>query len=402
MLSDIVVLDLSRALAGPSAAQTLGDLGATVIKIETPHGGDDSRSWGPPFVGPAEDSQSTYFLSCNRNKQSVTVDLRSPDGRRLFTRLVMQADVLVENFRVGGLDRLDLGHRELRELNPRLIICSITGFGHDGPDAGRAGYDQIAQGEAGLMSLTGPDGHTPTKVGVPIADILAGMNATIGILAALHERVTTGLGRTVRTSLLAGVIAAHTFQGTRWTVAGETPTALGNQHPSIAPYGLYRTADSAIQVSVGSDSLWARFAALLGIDGHDARFATNHDRVAHRDALTDTIEAAFAKHPADYWLAALADAGIPVGMVRSLPQAFGWDQTIAQGLLVDVDHPTLGPIQLPGSPLRFDDNHYSSARARHLPPPRLGEHNDAVHAWLHERERRASGAEVSNLAPDCR
>src|SRR5882724_3497656 len=268
-LAGVVVLDLTRALAGPHATMLLADLGARVIKVEQPGTGDESRHWGPPFAtpprspraagqaggpageraaGPAGDQPageavSVYFLACNRNKESVTCDLRTDAGRDLLSRLARRADVLVENFRPGVLDRLGFSVSRLHELNPALVICSITGFGHDGPEGARPGYDQIVQGEAGLMSVTGPDPGHPVKAGLSIADVLAGMNAALGVVAALHERSATGLGRVVRTSLLASVIGAHAFQGTRWTVAGEVPVATGNHHPSIAPYGAFRCAD---------------------------------------------------------------------------------------------------------------------------------------------------------------
>jgi crotonobetainyl-CoA:carnitine CoA-transferase CaiB-like acyl-CoA transferase len=230
-LNDILVIDLSRALAGPHAAMMLGDMGARVIKIEHPKGGDDSRSWGPPFVGPDQARESTYFLSCNRNKESVTLDLKSEQGRDTLGRLVARADVLVENFRPGVLDRMGFTTEHLHELNPALVVLSITGFGHDGPEGQRAGYDQIAQGEAGLMSLTGSAPGEPTRVGLPIGDLLAGMYGAYGVVSALHERHRTGRGRVVRTSLLASIVGVHAFQGTRWTVAGEVPHASGNHHP---------------------------------------------------------------------------------------------------------------------------------------------------------------------------
>ena len=219
-LADVVVVDLSRALAGPHAAMMLGDLGARVLKVEVPGTGDDTRGWGPPFVGPEHARESTYFLSCNRNKESVTLDLKSDDGRQTLTRLIRHADVLVENFRPGVLDRLGFSMERLHELNPRLVVLSITGFGHDGPQGGRAGYDQIAQGEAGLMSLTGPSPDEPTRIGVPIGDLLAGMYGAYGVVAALHERDRTGRWRVVRTSLLAAIVGVHAFQRTRYTVAG--------------------------------------------------------------------------------------------------------------------------------------------------------------------------------------
>jgi crotonobetainyl-CoA:carnitine CoA-transferase CaiB-like acyl-CoA transferase len=380
MLSDIVVVDLTRALAGPHAAMMLGDLGARVIKVETPHGGDESRSWGPPFVGPDDDPVSTYFMSANRNKESVTADLRTDEGRDFLTRLVRQADVVLENFRTGVLDRLGFSHQRLQQLNPRVVVLSITGFGHDGPEGGRAGYDQIAQGEAGLMSLTGPTPEDPTRVGVPIGDLLAGMYGAYGVLAALHERASTGRGRVVRTSLLSSVVGVHAYQGTRWTVAHEVPHALGNHHPSIAPYGLFHTADAPIQIACGNQRQWEALAALLGID--DERFGSNRERVGHRDAMVSLMEQSLASDTAESWLERLAALGIPAGKVRSLDDVYTWDQTLSQGLLIDVQHPTLGRVQLPGPPLRFDDNSYAGARSTHLPPPRLGEHDESVRAWL--------------------
>jgi crotonobetainyl-CoA:carnitine CoA-transferase CaiB-like acyl-CoA transferase len=378
LLSDVVVVDLTRALAGPHAAMMLGDLGARVIKVETPEGGDDSRGWGPPFV----EGESTYYLSANRNKESVTADLKSADGKEFLTKLVRRADVLIENFRPGVLDRLGFSTERLHELNPGLVILSITGFGHDGPDGGRAGYDQIAQGEGGLMSITGA--VEPTKVGVPIADLLAGMYGAYGAVAALHERSITGRGRVVRTSLLASVVGVHAFHGTKWTVAGEMPERVGNHHAQIAPYGLYRTQDDIVQVAVGSEGQWRTFAPIVGLDPADERFAVNSARVAHRPALTAAIEAAFADQPADVWLERLAEKGIPAGKVRDFQQVYEWEQTLSQGLLIDVEHPTLGTIQLPGPPLRFDDQPYAGARETNLAPPRLGEHNESVRAWLEE------------------
>ncbi|MFD8534392.1 CaiB/BaiF CoA transferase family protein [Streptosporangium canum] len=381
-LSDVVVLDLSRALAGPHAAMMLGDMGARVIKVEQPGSGDDTRSWGPPFVGPEDRRESTYFLSCNRNKESIALDLKSERGRDVLGRLVGRADVLVENFRPGVLARLGFSTERLHELNPALVILSISGFGHDGPEGGRAGYDQIAQGEAGLMTLTGPSAEEPTRVGVPIGDLLAGMYGAYGVVSALHERARTGRGRVVRTSLLAAIVGVHAFQGTRWTVAGEVPRPTGNHHPSICPYGLFHTADAPIQVAVGSDGLWRAFAPLVGLDPADPRFAVNGDRVAHRRQLIDTIEAAFAAESAEVWLARLDRAGIPAGRVRTLDEVYEWPQTRSQGLLIDVEHPTLGVVTLPGPPLRLDDAPYAGGRDGHLPPPTLGEHTDTILAWL--------------------
>jgi crotonobetainyl-CoA:carnitine CoA-transferase CaiB-like acyl-CoA transferase len=392
MLSDITVVDLTRALAGPHAAMMLGDLGARVIKVETPGVGDDTRHWGPPFIGEGETREATYFMSCNRNKESVTADLKSEEGKTFLRRLVARSDVLMENFRPGVLDRLGFSVEQLHEINPRLVIMSITGFGHDGPEGGRAGYDQIAQGEAGLMSMTGPGPDQPTKVGVPIGDVLAGMYGAYGVVAALNERHRTGRGRVVRTSLLASIVGVHAFQGTRYTVAKEVPTAIGNHHASIAPYGLFRTADAPVQVAVGSETIWRKFAPIAGLDVADPRFASNETRVAHRDDLIAEIEQTFAGGGAEVWLARLAEAGVPAGKVRTLDDVFTWDQTRSQGLLIDVEHQTAGTVSLPGPPLRFDDNAYAGDREEHLAPPLLGQHDESVRAWLDELDA-AEGAE---------
>jgi crotonobetainyl-CoA:carnitine CoA-transferase CaiB-like acyl-CoA transferase len=377
-LGDVVVLDLTRALAGPQAAMMLGDLGARVIKVESATG-DDTRAWGPPWAA-AGAHDSSYFMSANRNKESIVLDLKDPADADVLAALVRRSDVLLENFRVGVLDRLGFTVERLHVLNTRLVIVSITGFGHDGPEAHRAGYDQIAQGEGGLMSVTGTE--QPTKVGVPIADLLAGMNLAYGVVAALHERHTTGVGRVVRTSLLAGVVGVHAFQGTRWTIGGEVPGIAGAHHPAIAPYGMFETATAPVQVAVGSEGLWQRFAAAVGIEPDQERFRTNRERVAHRDDLVAVIEKIFAAEPAEHWLDLLLGAGIPAGKVRSMDDVYAWDQVRSQGLVLEVEHPSYGTLVLPGSPLRFDEQPFSGGRARHLAPPLLGEHGDTVRSWL--------------------
>ena len=384
-LAGIVVVDLSRALAGPHAAMMLGDLGARVIKVEAPGRGDDTRNWGPPFVTPEHgDRESTYFLSCNRNKESVTLDLKSAEGARTLGRLVRHADVLVENFRTGVLDRLGFGMPRLTEINPRLVILSITGFGHDGPEGGRAGYDQIAQGEAGIMSVTGPTPDEPTRVGVPIGDLLAGMYGAYGVAAALHDRERTGRGQIVRTSLLAALVGVHAFQGTMYTVGGVVPQTTGAFHPSICPYGLFHCADGVVQIAVGSETLWQAFAPAFGLDR--PQWTTNPQRVAERDAVIAAIDAAFAPYPRAELMGKLADLGIPAGQVRSFDEVYEWDQTRSQGLLIDVDHSTLGAITLPGPPLRFEPGQ----RVHHDAPPTLGEHNESVLAWLDTRDAESS------------
>ena len=384
-LADVLVVDLSRALAGPHATMMLGDLGARVVKVETPKGGDDTRGWGPPFVGEAGPTGpvSTYFLSTNRNKESIALDLKDAADRDVLLALVERADVLVENFRTGVLERLGLGIEELQRRNPRLVVLSITGFGHDGPEGGRAGYDQIAQGEAGLMSLTGAGPDDPQRVGVPIADLLAGMYGAYGVVAALHERDRTGVGTVVRTSLLAAVVGVHTFQGTRWTVAGEVGKAQGNHHPSISPYGLFHCRDGVVQIAVGSEGLWLRLCGAFEIDPATEGMATNSQRVGNREAVIALVEERFATWDAEDLLARLAEAGVPAGKVRSLDDVYRWDQTASQGLLVDVDHASLGTVTLPGPPLRFFDGAGSEVtRTDHAAPPLLDQHGDAVRAWV--------------------
>ena len=384
-LDGVLVVDLSRALAGPHATMMLGDLGARVIKVEAPGHGDDTRGWGPPFVGPEDDRQSTYFLSANRNKESIALDLKDEAGREVLLQLVDRADVLVENFRTGVLERLGLGLETLRERNPRLVVLSVTGFGHDGPEGGRAGYDQIAQGEAGLMSLTGSGPEDPQRVGVPIADLLAGMYGAYGVLAALHERDRTGAGTIVRTSLLAATVGVHAFQGTRWTVAGEVGQAQGNHHPSIAPYGLFHCRSGSVQIAVGSEGLWRRLCEGFGVDPLTPGLATNSERVANRERVIEVIEQVFAAWEAEPLLARLAEVGIPAGKVRTIDEVFAWDQTASQGLLVDVEHPVLGPLTLPGPPLRFfEADGTEVTRKDHLAPPTLDQHGPSVRAWLQD------------------
>ncbi|WP_166972057.1 CaiB/BaiF CoA transferase family protein [Brevibacterium atlanticum] len=385
-LTGYTVVDLSRALAGPHAGMMFGDLGARVIKVENPGRGDDTRSWGPPFVGPEDDPQATYFFSCNRNKESIALDLKSETGSDTLTALIARADVLIENFRSGVLDRLGFSTARCLEINPRLVILSITGFGHDGPEAGRAGYDQIAQGEAGLMSLTGSGPEDMQRVGVPIADLLAGIYGSYGVLAALLERERTGKGKVVRTSLIAGMVGVHAFQGTRATVAGQEPQPGGNHHPSLSPYGLFACRDGAVQISVGNENLWQKFCAAFDIDPAADGFADNASRVANRPALIEVIEDRFGAFDSAELLEKLTAAGIPAGTVRTLPEVYEWDQALSQGLKVSVDHPVLGDIDLPGPPLRFfdadADGEVETTRTAHDAPPLLDEDAESIAAWL--------------------
>jgi crotonobetainyl-CoA:carnitine CoA-transferase CaiB-like acyl-CoA transferase len=391
-LDGVLVVDLTRALAGPHAAMMLGDLGARVIKVESPGSGDDTRGWGPPFVQPPNTPpdpahrESTYFLSTNKNKESITLDLKDEADKAVLTELLRRADVLLENFRPGTLARLGFGTDVLAELNPRLVTLAISGFGHDGPEGGRAGYDQIAQGEGGLMSLTGSGPEDPQRVGVPIGDLLAGMYGAYGVLAALMERERTGRGQVVRTSLLAAIVGVHAFQGTRWTVAGEVGRAQGNHHPSIVPYGLFHCAGGSVQLSCGSEGLWRRLGAEFGFDPEAPGMATNGERVENREQVIALLEGAFAQISPEDLLARLAAAGIPAGKVRTLDEVYTWDQTLSQGLLVDVEHATLGRVTLPGPPLRFftpgPDGETETTRRDHAAPPVLGADGEAIRAWL--------------------
>ncbi|WP_052664635.1 CaiB/BaiF CoA transferase family protein [Nitriliruptor alkaliphilus] len=375
-LAGIKVVDLSRALSGPYASLMLADAGAEVIKVERPGAGDDTRGWGPPFVGGDGGTapESAYFLSVNRSKRSVVLDLKDEGDVASLRALIADADVLVENFRPGVMDRLGLGAAALEELNDRLVVLSITGFGEGGPDGHRSGFDQIIQGEAGLMGVTGPVGGTPHKMGIPITDILSGMFGAHGVVAALYERERSGKGQRVSTSLLAAAVAVHTFQGTRWTLAGEIPEPGGNRHPTIQPYGAYTCSDGYVNVAVGSEGLWRRFAPTVGLDPDDPRFATNRDRVANVDVLTAEIDAHLEGEPVEAWMARFDEAGVPAGRIRTMDQVYAWEQLAHLGLVDHVTHPTVGEMDLPGAPLRWS----RSGRRPPEPPPTLGQHDDEV------------------------
>jgi crotonobetainyl-CoA:carnitine CoA-transferase CaiB-like acyl-CoA transferase len=377
-LEGVRVVDLTRALAGPYATLMLADAGAEVIKIERPDKGDDTRSWGPPFVGEPGLKESTYFLSVNRSKKSVVLDFNDSDDLERLKDLIRRADVLVENFRPGVMKRFGLGEEELEGLNPRLVYLSITGFGEGGPDGHRPGFDQIAQGEGGLMSFTGPVGGPPTKVGVPIADILSGMFGAFGVAAALMEREQSGRGQKVTSSLLGSIVGIHTFQGTRWLIAGEVPHPEGNRHPTIAPYGAYECSDGEINIAVGSEGLWRRFAPLVNLDPDDERFATNGQRIARAEELEGEITSVMRSATVDEWMERLGDTGVPAGRVKPLDEVYSSPQVKHLGLVDIVNHPTLGEIRLPGTPLGYG----RSGRRVPEPPPTLGQHNGEVFGEL--------------------
>jgi len=375
-LTGLKVLDFTRALAGPFCTMMLGDMGAEVLKIEAPGKGDESRGWGPPFQG----GESSYFLSCNRNKQSLTLNLKEPEAKNIALRLVQEADVLVENFSPGTMQRLGLDHAVAAEYNPRLIYCSISGFGQHGPNRSLPAYDLILQGMGGLMSITGPKQGPPTKVGVPIADLTAGMFAAHAILAALYHRERTGLGQYVDTSLLDGQLALLTFQAGRYFATGASPALAGNEHPSIAPYETFVTRDGHLNVACGNEGLWHRFCKALGLDhlAEDPRFRTNADRLAFRAELVARVEVALATLKTQEAIALLTEAGVPCGPIYRLEEVFEDQHVREMGLVQAIDHSTAGTVQFPGPPYRFSASPTELRQA----PPRLGEHTDEVLARL--------------------
>lgn len=377
-LAGILVVDLTRALAGPYATLMLADAGAQIIKVEHPQGGDDARGWGPPFVGEGDERESAYFLSVNRSKRSLRLDLKDEADLTRLRRLIARADVLVENFRPGVMDRLGLSTAELEAINDRLVVLSISGFGEGGPDGHRSGFDQILQGEAGLMGITGQPGGPPTKFGVPITDILSGMFGAYGVVAALHERAISGKGQRVTTSLLAAALGVHVYQGTRYTIGGEVPGVGGNRHATIAPYGAFTCADGWINIAVGSEGLWRRFAPVVGIDTDDVRYATNGDRVSNVDQLEADINAVLINDSVDAWMERLDEAGVPAGRIRTMDQVYGWDQVDHLGLVDRVEHSTAGMIDLPGAPVNWS----RSSRRQPVAPPTLGQHDEELLAWI--------------------
>jgi crotonobetainyl-CoA:carnitine CoA-transferase CaiB-like acyl-CoA transferase len=371
-LEGIRVVDLTRVLAGPYCTQALADAGADVVKIEERDKGDDTRGWGPPFVH----GESAYFLSVNRGKRSLTLDLKHARGREILWRLLERADVLVENFRPGTLDRLGFGEAELRRRCPRLVYASVSGYGADGPRGGRPGYDVIIQGESGLMSLTGPADGEPCRVGASVADILAGMNAFQGIALALLRRVRTGEGGRVEVSLLESVLSILTYHAATYLLAHQVPARLGNRHPNLAPYEAFEAADGHVIVGVGNDSLWQRFCTALGAPelAGDGRFATNAQRVVNYRALRDELAPRLRRRPAAEWLAAFEAAGIPCGRIRNVAEALDDPQVAARGLLLEMEHPLIGAGRWVGAPARLD----GAGRGSRRPPPLLGEHTDEV------------------------
>jgi len=371
-LAGVRVLDLSRVLAGPWATQTLADLGADVVKIERPDGGDDTRSWGPPFLPEEAGGDAAYFLCANRGKRSVRIDIAAPEGAALVRRMAAASDVVVENFRVGGLVKYGLDYASMAALHPRLVYCSITGFGQTGPLAERAGYDFVIQAMSGLMSVTGAPDGPPTKVGVAVSDLFAGLYASTAILAALHRARRDGKGAHVDVSLLDCQIAALANQCANALVAGAAPGRLGNAHPNIVPYQDFEASDARFALACGADRQFARLCDVVGRPdwARDARYATNAGRVENRDALTSALQEVFRTRCVSDWMSALSDAGVPAGPIRSVTEALYSPEIRARELVTDA-----GPAgAVVGAPIRFAGEPVRRASA----PPRLGEHERRV------------------------
>jgi formyl-CoA transferase len=376
-LDGIRVLDLTRVVAGPYCSMFLGDLGAEVVKVEQPGFGDDTRGWGPPFTG----GESAYYLCINRNKQSITLDLKSIEGVELLRQMTEVADVVIENFRPGTMERLGLGEQELRQFNPRLIYASLTGFGADGPMSDWPGYDLIVQAWGGLMSITGTPEGEPVKVGVAIVDLVAGLMLGKAITAALFARERLGLGQRIDTSLLEAEVASLMNVGSNYLISGKIPSRWGNAHPNIVPYQNFKTADGYFVLGVASETIWRRFCPAIGRPDltEDSRFADNAKRVENRTALIALLTEIFLSRTNQTWLKLFNDAEVPCAPVQTVDQVFQSPQVLHRDMLVGVEHPTAGKVPMAGVPVKFS---LTPASVR-LPPPLLGEHNRQVlKGWL--------------------
>jgi crotonobetainyl-CoA:carnitine CoA-transferase CaiB-like acyl-CoA transferase len=378
-LDNIRILDMTRALAGPYCTMMLGDLGADVIKVERPGVGDETRGWGPPFVGEPYGSypgESAYFIAANRNKRSITVNIHTAEGQEIIRRLAGVCDVLVENYRTGDLDRLGLGYADLHALHPKLIYCSVSGYGRTGPYAKRPGYDAILQAEGGMMSITGPVEGPPSRVGIPIIDITSGMFAATAILAALRARDVTGEGQLVDISLFDSHLALLTNVASNYLVGGKPPRRLGNAHPNLVPYDAFPAQDGWFVLGIANDKQWGVLCDLIARPEWktDSRFATNRDRVTNRDDLTAELHRIFSQRNVDDWLEDLVNAGLPCGRINSIPEVFSHPQAEARDMTMEVEHPTAGPVRLTGFPYKLS----ATPADVHRPPPMLGEHTESV------------------------
>lgn len=370
-LKGLKVIDMTRVLAGPFCTMMLADLGAEVIKVERPGTGDDSRAFGPH-----QDGESAYFMSINRGKKSLTLDLKSEKGKNVLRRLVEKADVIVENFKPGVMKKLGLGYEELAKINPRLIYCASSGFGHTGPYSSRPAYDLIIQGMGGLMSITGPDQNTPTKVGSSIADIFAGVFSTIGILGALNHRHQSGKGQMVDVAMLDCMVAILENAVARYTTTGEDPVPIGNRHPSIAPFTSLKTSNGFINVACGNDQLWTKFCQVIGREklAQDDRYLNNADRCKHMDELIPVLNEAIAQNTTEFWLEKLEEAHVPAGPINRISEVLKDPQVLARNMLVELTHPTVGKIHVPGTPVKFSE----TVAEIKSPAPVLGQHSREI------------------------
>lgn len=385
-LAGVRVLDFTRVLAGPFCAMLLGDLGAEVIKVENPNGGDDTRQWGPPYFGEGESALSAYFVSVNRSKRSLTLNLKTEQGRAIARQLVADSHILIENFKVGGMAEYGLGYDDLKTLHPALVYCSITGYGQDGPYRDRPGYDYAIQAMSGLMSITGPADGEPHKVGVAVSDVFTGLFALTSILAALRHSERTGQGQHIDIALLDSQIAALVNVASNYLVSGQTPPRLGNAHPNIVPYQTFGAADRDFVLNVGNDRQFRALCRVIGqpVLADDPRYATNPARLEHRAPLVELLSAAFAQKSAGEWVDALLTAGIPAAPILSVADALNDPQVQARGLVQQV-HTAAGDLPLVGPPMRLS----ATPPVVRLPPPALGEHTDAV---LRERLKLSDAA----------
>jgi formyl-CoA transferase len=378
-LENIRILDITRALAGPYCTMMLGDLGADVIKVERPGMGDETRGWGPPFVGEPYGNypgESAYFIAANRNKRSVTVNIQTKEGQEIIRRLAGKSDVLVENYRTGDLDKLGLGCEEMRRLFPRLIYCSVSGYGRTGPYAERPGYDAVLQAEGGMMSITGPVDGPPSRVGIPIIDITSGMFAAAAILAALRARDLTGEGQLVDISLFDSHVALLTNVASNYLVGGEPPRRLGNAHPNLVPYDAFSARDGWFVLGVANDKQWGLLCDLIARPEWktDSRFASNRSRVVNREMLSLELNRIFSGRNVDDWLADLVKTGIPCGRINSIPEVFAHPQAQARQMTLETTHASAGTVKLTGFPYKFS---HTPAEIRR-PPPMLGQHTEEV------------------------
>ena len=371
-LDGLLVVDLTRVLSGPYCTMMLADMGARVVKIEQPGKGDDTRAWGPPFIG----DESAYFLSINRNKESLALNIKEPREREVVDRLLARADVLVENFRPGTMARLGLDYATVSAQFPRLVYCSISGFGQSGPRRQQPGYDAVMQAEGGLMSITGEADGPPYRLGVAISDIVTGMFAAQGITLALLARERTGRGQLVDISMLDSTAALLTYQAAIYFATGKAPARMGNRHPTIVPYETFEGSDGAFVLAVGNDDQWRRFCTAAGLDAvaSDARFATNRDRVAHYAQLKPLLDTHLRTRPREEWIRTLTAAGIPCGSVRDVGEVLQDQQVVAREMIQTVEHSTLGAINVLGTPIKLSETPGAVRQA----PPALGEHTDVI------------------------